>query len=99
MGAPLESKAPLSTPSAHNGVSGGGRGGGSRGSGCGGKGVGDGSGGDGDAGGDDGVGDVDEGGKGGCGNGGAVTRLLPAEVLDVLVRLGTTPAWACCARR
>ena len=28
MGAPLESKAPLSTPSAHNGVSGGGRSGG-----------------------------------------------------------------------
>ncbi len=40
---------------------------------------------------------MDEGGKGGCGNGGAVTRLLPAEVLDVLVRPGTTLAWACCA--
>ena len=48
---------------------------------------------------DRGVGDADEGGKGVCGNEGAVTRLLPAEVLDVLVRLGTTPAWACCARR
>ena len=48
---------------------------------------------------DHGVGDADEGGKGVCGNEGAVTRLLPAEVLDVLVRLGTTLAWACCARR
>ena len=38
-------------------------------------------------------------GKGVRGNEGAVTKLLPAEVLDVLVRLGTTPAWACCARR
>jgi homoaconitase/3-isopropylmalate dehydratase large subunit len=42
---------------------------------------------------------VDDGGKGGCGIRGAVTRLLPAEVLDVLVRLGTMLAWACCARR
>ena len=40
---------------------------------------------------------MDEGGKGGVRNGGAVTRLLPAEVLDVLVRPGTTLAWACCA--
>ncbi len=56
------------------------------------------SGDDGDAGGDDvTVGDVDDGCKGGCGIGGAVTRLLPAEVLDVLVRLGATLAWACCA--
>ena len=47
-----------------------------------------------------GVGDADEGGDGGRGNEGDVTRLLlPAEVLEVLVRLGTTPAWACCARR
>ena len=44
-----------------------------------------------------GVGDADEGGKEVSGNEGAVTRLLPAE--DVLVRLGTTPAWPCCARR
>ena len=42
-----------------------------------------------------GVGDTD--GKGGSGNEGAVTKLLPGEVLDVLARLGTTPAWACCA--
>ena len=48
---------------------------------------------------DRGVGDTDEGGKGVRGNEGAVTKLLPAEVLDVLVRLGTTPAWPCCARR
>ena len=62
--------------------------------------VGDGSGVDGDDGGSDhGVGDADNGGKGDCGNEGAVTRLLPAEVLSALVRLGTTPAWACCARR
>ena len=47
-----------------------------------------------------GVGDADEGGDGGRGNERDVTRLLlPAEVLEVLVRLGTTPAWACCARR
>ena len=47
-----------------------------------------------------GAGDADEGGDGGRGNERDVTRLLlPAEVLEVLVRLGTTPAWACCARR
>ena len=44
-----------------------------------------------------GVGDTD--GKGVSGNEGAVTKLLPGDVLDVLVRLGTTLAWACCARR
>ena len=44
-----------------------------------------------------GVGDTD--GKGVSGNEGAVTKLLPGDVLDVLVRLGTTPAWACWARR
>ena len=36
-------------------------------------------------------------GKGVSGNVAAVTRLLPAE--EGLVRLGTTLAWACCARR
>jgi len=66
----------------------------------GGTGVGDGSGGDKDDGGSDrGVGDAGEGGKEDRGNGGAVTGLLPAEVLRALVRLGTTTAWACCARR
>ena len=40
-----------------------------------------------------GVGDTD--GKGVSWNDWAVTKLLPEEVLDVLVRLGTTPAWAC----
>ena len=35
-------------------------------------------------------------GKGVSRNEGAATRLLPAE--EGLVRLGTTPAWACCAR-
>ena len=44
-----------------------------------------------------GVGDTD--GKGVSGNEGAVTKLLPGDVLDVLARLVTTPAWACCARR
>ena len=28
-----------------------------------------------------------------------MTGLLPAEVLSALVRLETTTAWACCARR
>ena len=58
-----------------------------------------GKGGQGGKGGSRGVGDADEGGNGGRGNEGDVMRLLPAEVLEVLVRLGTTPAWACCARR
>ncbi len=63
-------------------------------------GVGDGSGGDGDDGGSDhGVGGAGEGGKGDRGNGGAVTGLLPTEVLSALFMLGTTLAWACCARR
>jgi hypothetical protein len=60
----------------------------------------DGSGVDGDDGGSEhGVGDAGDGGKGVRGNGGAVTGLLPTEVLSALVRLGATPPWACCARR
>ena len=61
------------------------------------KGVGDGSGGDADEeGSDHGVGDAGKGGsKGDRRNGVAGTRLLPAEVLSALVRLGTTTAWAC----
>ena len=62
----------------------------------GGKDVGDGSGDDGDDGGSDhGVGDAVEGGKGDRGIRGSVTGLLPAEVLSVLVRRRTMPAWAC----
>ena len=66
----------------------------------GGTGVGDVSGGDRDDGGSDhGVGDAGESGKGDRGNEGADKGLLPAEELSALVRLGTTTAWASCARR
>ena len=70
------------------------------GGGRGGTGVGDGSGGNRDDGGSDhGVGDAGESGKGDRGYRGAVTGVLPAEVLRALIRLGTTPDWACYARR
>ena len=82
------------------GEQGGGWAGGRRGGGRGGTGVGDGRGGDGDdRGRDHGVGDADEGVKGDRGNGGAVSGLLPEEVLSTLIRLAATTAWACCVRR